>query len=331
MTSNLNLTSVILAGGSGNRLWPISKDKHPKQFQSFNLDTTLFQKTLRRASKLNSNNLITICNKEHRFLVEEEMSLNQTTGKIILEPIGRNTAPAITLAALSVDRDSLILVMPSDHHIESDISFLESISSAYDLANQGKIVTFGVVPSSPHTGYGYIKIGDQIDSFHAVDQFIEKPDSTLAEKLLSEGSYLWNCGIFLFKASTFLQEIERYREDILIQCKQSLKSVEETNNIISPDEDSFSKCPSESIDYSVMEHTNLSVVVPLKSKWSDLGSWKSIFEISNKDSNNNLIEGDVIVKDSANNYIYSEEKLVATNGIENLIIVSRKTLSLFLT
>ena len=161
------------------------------------------------------------------------MSLNQTTGKIILEPIGRNTAPAITLAALSVDRDSLILVMPSDHHIESDISFLESISSAYDLANQGKIVTFGVVPSSPHTGYGYIKIGDQIDSFHAVDQFIEKPDSTLAEKLLSEGSYLWNCGIFLFKASTFLQEIERYREDILIQCKQSLKSVEETNNIIS--------------------------------------------------------------------------------------------------
>ena len=127
-------------------------------------------------------------------------------------------------------------------------------------------------PGSPHTGYGYIKIGDQIDSFHAVDQFIEKPDSALAEKLLSEGSYLWNCGIFLFKASTFLQEIERYREDILIQCKQSLKSVEETNNIISPDEDSFSKCPSESIDYSVMEHTNLSVVVPLKSKWSDLGS-----------------------------------------------------------
>ncbi len=322
--TDLKLVGVILAGGSGNRLWPISRSNYPKQFQSFSLRKSLFQNTVNRATEADVESIMTICNEDHKFLVEDELDSLNIESTLILEPHGRNTAPAITLAALSIEEDALMLVMPSDHYISSPEEFNLSIKSAIPIANSGKLVTFGVPPKSPHTGYGYIKSGDSIDDAFKIDKFTEKPSLESAKGFLKEGSYFWNSGIFLFKKSVFLREMQNFRADILEFCERSMKEKTEKSNYISPDAKSFAECPSESIDYAIMEHTLESAVVPLSGDWNDLGSWKSLLEVSEKDDHNNLIDGDVVIHDTRDCYLHSEDRLLVTNGISNLVVVSTK-------
>lgn len=323
---------IIMAGGSGSRLWPLSRGLYPKQFISFDKQQSMLQSTLRRLESLECEKPIIVCNENHRFIVAEQLrQLDALANNIILEPFGRNTAPAIALAALTVLRDSsddnpLILVLSADHDIKNDIEFTNVVRQSIKYASEGRMVTFGVIPSSPETGYGYILRGDEVsvdsdNHAYLVERFIEKPDSKTAQEFISDGNYLWNSGMFLFSASRYLEELGKYRPDILKCCKDSIDNKLSDLDFIRVDEDCFNLCPSESVDYAVMEHTSDAVVVPMSAGWSDVGSWASLWENSEKDKNGNVVHGDVIEHDTSNSYIYSQNSLIATVGVKDLVIV----------
>ena len=319
------ITPVILSGGSGTRLWPLSRKLHPKQFIDLVNDTTLFQDTILRLPKNTANPLI-ICNEEHRFLAAEQLrQINKESNGIILEPIGRNTAPAIALAALKFinnGEDPLLLVLSADHLIKNIGAFHQSIEVAEKLAENNKLVTFGIVPDKAETGYGYIKANiDNTANYYNIQSFTEKPNEEDAKKYLDSGNYLWNSGMFMFKASIYLQELEKFEPEILASCKKSCQTEYKDKDFIRLNNDEFFQCPEQSVDYAVMENTKDGVVVPLDANWSDIGSWDALWDAKNKDKNGNVSEGDVILDEVKNTYTYSSNRLVSVIGTSDLVIV----------
>ncbi|KGD74979.1 mannose-1-phosphate guanyltransferase [Tatumella morbirosei] len=325
------ITPVIIAGGTGSRLWPMSRELYPKQFLNIYGENSLLQETLIRLKGLSINESMVICNEKHRFLVAEQLrQIGNDNNSIILEPVGRNTAPAITLAAINAlksGNDPLLLVLAADHVIENIDEFHSVVEKSISLAEAGKMVTFGIVPSSPETGYGYIKRGEEItDGGYQVSCFVEKPNRENAELYFKSNEYYWNSGMFLFKASRYIEELEKFRPDILSSCEKSMAGVicDAEQSFIRIDETSFSSCPDDSIDYAVMEKTGDAVVIPLNAGWNDVGSWSALWDIANKDDRGNVLIGDVFIKDTNNCYINADEKFVATVGINDLVIVNTK-------
>ena len=325
MSRENKLKVVILAGGSGSRLWALSRSEHPKQFLGLCGDQTMLQLTLGRLAGLAVDSVVTICNEEHRFLAAEQLSEINQSASIILEPVSRNTAPAISLAALiDSDDDPLLLVLPADHIIADNNAFTRSINKAIPLASQGKLVTFGVKPSEPHVGYGYIERGKKFEGGFTVNSFKEKPDLSTAKSYLEDGGYYWNSGIFLFKASVFLRELKNYRSDIFNVCIETVNNINRDNAFVRIDPNLFGQCPAESIDYAVMEKTADSVVIPMDAGWSDIGSWSSLWELSQKDNFDNALSGDVMSIETKRSLVMARDKFVATVGVDDLVIVSTK-------
>lgn len=320
---------IIMAGGSGSRLWPLSRQMFPKQFLTLHGDSSMLQATAERLSGFEHEPVMVICNEEHRFSVAEQFRLNNIPNSgIILEPVGRNTAPAIALAALkaiSNGQDPLLLVLAADHVIKDSSVFVESVESATVHAEAGKLVTFGIVPTAPETGYGYIKRGSaQKSSGYAVSKFVEKPDQNTAETYLSSGDFYWNSGMFLFKASRYLDELRTHRPDILSACEAAMSSSQNDLDFIRVDKIAFEACPDDSVDYAVMEKTADAVVVPMDCGWSDVGSWSALWEVTDKDKSGNAFKGDVMAIETTNSFIYAQDKLVATVGLEDIAIVETK-------
>ena len=319
------IVPVILSGGSGTRLWPLSRKLHPKQFINLVNETTLFQDTILRLPEGVSEPLI-ICNEEHRFLAAEQLrEINKKTIGIILEPEGKNTAPAIALAALkfiNTGEDPILLVLSADHLIKNVKAFHQSIIVASELAENDNLITFGIVPDKAETSYGYIEANiNNTDAYYSIKSFTEKPNQKNAKKYLNSGNYLWNSGMFMFKASVYLNELEKFEPAILSACKKSCTTENIDSDFIRIDNDAFHQCPNESIDYAVMEHTKNGVVVPLDANWSDVGSWSSLWDVKTKDNNDNVSEGDVVLEDVKNTYTYSSNRLVSVIGVSNLVIV----------
>ena len=318
------IKAVVMAGGSGTRLWPLSRAGHPKQFLKLIGDKSMLQSTMKRLECLDISSSVTICNEEHRFFVAEQLREINKLGSILLEPIGRNTAPAIALAAFTADDDPLLLVLAADHVIQDEAAFTNAINEAVPLAESGKLVTFGVVPNEAHTGYGYIKMGRQVESGFVVDKFVEKPSNEVAHQYIESKGYLWNSGMFLFKASRYLEELKKFRPDIYEACSASIVGMVSDLDFLRVNEDKFKACPSESIDYAVMEKTADAVVVPMDAGWCDIGSWSSLWDISDKDGNGNASQGDVLLHNSSDCYVRADKKLVAAVGLKDLVIVDTK-------
>lgn len=324
----MSVLPVIMAGGTGSRLWPLSREYHPKQFLNLEGEFSLLQNTVRRLQPLSVMEPVVICNDKHRFLVAEQLrAIDKLANNIILEPVGRNTAPAIALAAFSAlqnanDEDPLLLILAADHVIRDEDAFVSAIKYAEQFADQGKLVTFGIVPSHAETGYGYIRRGDAFaENVYAVAEFVEKPDSSTACNYLSSGQYYWNSGMFLFKAGRYLEELKVFSPDIYYACQKAVGHINPDLDFIRVDKEIFTACPSDSIDYAVMEHTKHAVVVPMDAGWSDVGSWSSLWDISDKDQQSNVLHGDVFVHSSENNYVYAENAFVSTIGVNNLVII----------
>lgn len=319
-----------MAGGSGTRLWPMSRTNYPKQFLSLVNNTSMLQDTIIRLQGINHSPVSLICNEEHRFLAAEQLrSRNIAHSGIILEPFGRNTAPAVALSALRAieeGQDPILLVLAADHLIKHDDVFRNTVEAAVSLAESGKLVTFGIVPTKPETGYGYIRSGNKLPQHEAysVDAFVEKPNSSVAKQYLNDGGYYWNSGMFMFKASRYLEELEMFRPDILAAVKNAYSGSHNDLDFIRLDEEAFKSCPDESIDYAVMEKTNDAVVCPLDAGWSDVGAWSSLWEVSEQDEQYNVIRGDVLVDNSQRCYINSSNRLIAAIGVEDLVIVDTK-------
>jgi len=327
---------VIMAGGSGTRLWPLSRSNYPKQFLALgDSSQTMLQQTVSRLSGVEHKPAMLICNEEHRFIAAEQLrQIGAEHSGIFLEPVGRNTAPAIALAALKAVEagdDPLLLVLAADHIIEDEKAFTQSVAQAAIFAAQDKLVTFGIVANKPETGYGYIKCGDQIDgSSFVVDKFVEKPDLDTAKTYVESGNYFWNSGMFLFKASRYLTELKTHRPDIYDACKKSMEIQTSDLDFIRVDKAAFEACPDDSIDYAVMEplcsdNTNGDVVViPMDAKWNDVGGFSALWEVSQKDADGNSFKGDVEAINTKNTLVVAEDKLVATIGVEDLVIINTK-------
>ncbi|MDX1598878.1 MAG: mannose-1-phosphate guanylyltransferase/mannose-6-phosphate isomerase [Marinobacter sp.] len=321
------MLAVILSGGSGTRLWPLSREAYPKQFLPVVSDDSLLAETIERGLMLdNSARVMAITNEDHRFVVAAQLhaQASERTAGIILEPTGRNTAPAIALAALAAAEDNpkeLLLVMPSDHVLKNLAAFREAVQKGADAARSGKLVTFGIVPSSPHTGYGYIKAGDQKNGYQDVAAFVEKPDEATAERYLAEGDYFWNSGMFLFRADRYLQELETHQPQILKACLEAWEQKQADMDFTRVGKAAFESCPDDSIDYAVMEKTRDAVVVQLDAGWSDVGSWSALWEIQPQDEQGNVCRGDVITEDVSGSYIHSEGRLIAVLGVSDHVIV----------
>ncbi|MEQ4734193.1 mannose-1-phosphate guanylyltransferase/mannose-6-phosphate isomerase [Providencia rettgeri] len=324
------LLPVIMAGGAGSRLWPMSRELHPKQFLRLHSAHSMLQETLKRLDGVGVSEPVVICNEDHRFMVAEQLrQIDMLSHNIILEPVGRNTAPAITLAALNAiaqGSDPIMLVLAADHVINDVEAFHRAIDLALPYAAAKSLVTFGIVPTGPETGYGYIQRGVCKNGSVAapVQRFVEKPDSETAQSYIETGEYYWNSGMFMFRAKRYLEELEKFRPDILAACRAALDNTECDKNFINVDRDAFSACPDDSVDYAVMEKTHDAVVIPLDAGWSDVGSWSALWEVSKKDSAGNALTGDTFLYDSRDCYINTDEKLVAAVGVENLVIINTK-------
>ena len=320
---------IIMAGGSGSRLWPLSRQQFPKQFLTLYGESSMLQATALRLSGLDHQAPMVICNEEHRFAVAEQFRANKIANSgIILEPVGRNTAPAIALAAfkaLQEGSDPMLLVLAADHVIQDEVSFCQSVNLASEHANTGKLVTFGIVPTAPETGYGYIKRGELInDTGFTVAEFVEKPDLATAENYIESENYYWNSGMFLFKASRYLDELKVHRPDIYHACERAMADIQSDADFVRVNKAAFELCPDDSIDYAVMEKTTQAVVVAMDCGWSDVGSWSALWEIENKDASGNVCRGDVINIDTSNSYINAQEKLVAVIGLADVVVVETK-------
>lgn len=324
----MTITPIIMAGGSGTRLWPLSRSNYPKQFLTLSGQQTMLQNTLLRLNGLAHLPAMLVCNEEHRFIVAEQIrQLGANHSGIFLEPVGRNTAPAIALAAFKATehgQDPLLLVLAADHVIDDIASFQNSVNQAAELAKQNKLVTFGIVGNKPETGYGYIKRGEQYQTGFVVNRFVEKPDSTTAKAYIDSGDYYWNSGMFLFKASRYLNELKAFRPDIYSACEKAMQIQNDDMDFVRVDKAAFEACPDESVDYAVMEHTKDAVVVPMDAGWSDVGGFAALWEISSKDENGNAFSGDVKAVDTKNTLVFGEDKLVTTVGVEDLVIVNTK-------
>jgi len=319
------IVPVILSGGSGTRLWPLSRKQYPKQFLSLINKTTLFQDTIIRLPEETSSPLV-VCNEEHRFIVAEQLrQINSENKGIILEPSGRNTAPAIAIAAMHLfneKEDPILLVVSADHLINDNKELHESIRIASKIAEQGKMVSLGIRPNKPETGYGYIEVdSSEKNKYYNIVSFTEKPNVELAKTYLQSGNYYWNSGIFVFKASIFLKELKKYEPEIYAICKKSCIKAPKDLDFIRLNNEEFKKCPSKSIDYAVMEKTTDGVVVPFHGSWSDIGSWKALWRSKTKDSNNNVSEGDVILSKVKNSFIHSSSRLIAVNDLTDIVII----------
>jgi mannose-1-phosphate guanylyltransferase len=319
------IVPVILSGGSGTRLWPMSRKLYPKQFINLVNETSLFQDTIMRLPVEASTPLI-ICNEEHRFIVAEQLRQIKSSFKgIILEPEGKNTAPAIALAAFNLindKHDPILLVLSADHNISSPKTFNKDIQTAVKVAHDGKIVALGVKPNKAEIGYGYIKVDNsEKNNYYNIISFTEKPNLEVAKKYLSSNHYYWNSGIFIFKASVYLNELKKYEPEIYYFCKKSVAKSQKDLDFIRIDNDMFKKCPENSIDYAVMEKTDIGALVPYDGGWSDVGSWASLWKSKSKDINNNVKEGDVILNKVNNSYIYSSNRLVSVNDVSDLVII----------
>ena len=344
------LFPIILAGGGGTRLWPLSREQYPKQFLKLGRAATLLQQTLRRldglasmpdsaAYSLTLPPPIVVCNEDHRFLVTEQArQVEVEPSSIMLEPVGRNTAPALTCAALVCQARSpecVVLVMPADHVIQNPTAFCRAVLRGIGLAQDDCLVTFGVAPTKPETGYGYIERGAEIDSgrdaiathkAYQVKAFAEKPDAERAQFYMSSGNYLWNSGIFMMKASQWLQAIGNYRPDILAACERACAEAQLGGGYYRMQRQAFEACPSDSIDYAVMERVSgdspfRTAMVPLDAGWSDLGAWSSLWDIAERDSDGNAVLGDVCAIDARNNLLLSESRLLAVLGCDDLVVV----------
>jgi len=325
----MKILPVILSGGSGTRLWPLSRKQYPKQYLPLmgNSDNTMLQETILRLSGLNNlADPIIICNADHRFIVAEQcQQININNPTILLEPIGKNTAPAIAAAALQsqqISEDSILLVLSADHVIKDVDEFHKAIDIAFKQAQQGKLVTFGIVPTEANTGYGYIKSATNGNNgVYQVEEFVEKPDAKTAKLYLEQGNYLWNSGMFMFQANTLVDELSEYSPNIVISMIDAVRKSKQDLDFIRLDEKSFKSSPSDSIDCALMEESNNVVVVPLDAQWSDVGSWSALYDIGEKDNNGNVIKGDVVAIDTTNTYINANHHMVTTLGVENLIVV----------
>lgn len=331
----MKLCPVILAGGGGTRLWPLSREHYPKQFLKLFDDNTLLQNTLLRLDGLSASvdvlDPVIICNEAHRFLVAEQSAqISRNISRIVLEPVGRNTAPALTVASLN-QKDAIIIMMPADHIIGKVDLFHDAINAGIEMALKDYLVTFGIKPNAPETGYGYIHIADEIksianQSIHAISGFTEKPEQSLAEEYLRSGDYLWNSGIFMMKASVWLEKIKCLQAPIYDACMNAFNKGEADGLFFRLDESSFLKSPDDSIDYAVMEKLALSgddnlAVIPVDVDWSDVGAWSSVWDVNEKDKNDNYIEGDVIAEQTRNCLIKSERGLIVTIGCEDMVII----------
>ena len=318
---------VILSGGSGTRLWPLSRNQYPKQYLPLVGNKTMLQETILRLNGLNGlSDPIIICNVDHRFLVAEQcQKIGIKNPIILLEPIGRNTAPAIAAAALQSLKDSddsTLLVLSADHVIQDVHAFHKAINIARQQSQSFKLVTFGIVPTNANVGYGYLKASNENNNgAYRVKEFIEKPDLKTAEFYLEQGNYLWNSGIFMFQARTFIDELTTHAPNIVSSVNNAVNNAKKDLDFIRLEKQAFESSPSDSIDFVLMEKSNNVVVVPLDAKWNDIGAWPALYEIGSKDSQGNVIKGDVITQDTTNTYISADYHLVAAIGVDNLIII----------
>ena len=329
------IVPIILAGGTGSRLWPLSRNSLPKQFLNISSEDkyTMLQKTYKRIEDMeNITKPIIICNEEHRFVVGDQMNkININPLAILLEPEGRNTAPAIAISclkALKEYKDPILLILSSDHEIKKITEFQNTIKKSLDLAQEGKLVIFGIIPTYPATGYGYIKTFNKLNSDNyvssKVEKFIEKPDLETAQKIFKDKYFTWNSGMFVFKASSILNELKEFTPGIIKNCEKCLKHSQQDLDFLRLDKKSFANCQDISIDYAVLEKTKKAYVLPLNCGWDDIGTWDSLWKISKKDSKGNALKGKVLVKDTKNSLIRSEEKLVVSIGLDNIIIIETK-------
>jgi mannose-1-phosphate guanylyltransferase/mannose-6-phosphate isomerase len=325
------LVPVILSGGAGTRLWPLSRELYPKQLLPLMGQQTMLQDTAKRLDGLGAAAPIVVCNDAHRFLVAEQLRLiNRTPRAIVLEPIGRNTAPAIALAAQAAlktaakGEDPVLLVLPADHVIRDVAAFQAAAVTAQNAAEQGKLVAFGVVARTPETGYGYIRRGESLGGVQRIAQFVEKPSLQRAQAFISAGDHYWNSGMFVFRAKRYLEELEKFAPEIAKASRESFESAKSDLDFTRVNAERFAACPSDSIDYAVMEKTSDAVVVPLDAGWSDVGSWASLHAASDSDAHGNVARGDVISEDSSNCYLFSESRLVAAVGLKDHVVIETK-------
>lgn len=321
---------VIMSGGSGSRLWPLSRSLYPKQLLPLAGQQTMLQQTAARLDDVAdlASDCIVVCNEAHRFLVAQQLKEIDCNARILLEPSGRNTAPAIAIAAYLAktagDESSTLLVLPADQVISNKAALHAAIEQGREACDHGSIVTFGIVPQSPHTGFGYIKASTNGENAVPVESFVEKPDARTAADYLASGNYLWNSGMFMFRTDRYLEELEKHAPEIAAACQAAMQAASADSDFIRPGNEEFLACPADSIDYAVMERTDQAMVVPLDAGWSDLGSFAALYDVSVTDDDGNAISGDVVACRSSGNLISSESRLVAAVGVSDLAIVETK-------
>lgn len=318
-----NLQPVLLSGGSGTRLWPLSREAYPKQFLPLTSDYTMVQDTWLRVAPLSDRAPIIVANEEHRFLVAEQLrQLGTPEPAIVLEPVGRNTAPAIAAAALQAmagGEDPLLLVLPSDHVVANAEGFRRAVQAATGAAEAGALITFGIVPNAPETGFGYIQ-STAAEGLSKVLRFVEKPDAQTAQSYLDAGGYYWNSGMFLFRASRLLEELQKFRPEIVNAVRAAFAAAKHDGDFVRLDKEAFAACPSDSIDYAVMEKTSDAMVLPVDIGWNDVGSWSALWDVAERDGDGNAHHGDVIAIDSRNTYAYAQG-LIALVGVDDVVVV----------